>query len=296
MKTLVTGIALSCAMALPLSAATTINPVNRFAYGANIGWQDWRGDVANGAVIGQFTCSGYIYAANTAWIHLGDGTPVNNLHYQNNAANDYGVNHDGAGNLRGYAYGANIGWVTFTNRDANGVVFDGPKVDLLTGKMSGYVWSANCGWISLSNSQAYVQTDSISKGKDSDGDGLPDDWEISHAGNTSTLEGTGDADHDGQSDLAEYLADTDPLDPSSVLRITLFQASASGTSDLITWNSQPSRQYRILKRTALTGAFPWSDVGVGLINPDPGSSTTRLLSDSPSVHRFFQIEAIDPLP
>lgn len=295
MKTLITTAMSTCAL-LTASAATSINPANHFAYGANIGWQDWRGDVANGAVIGQFTCSGFIYAANVGWIHLGNGAPANNLHYQNNSASDYGVNHDGGGNLRGYAYGANIGWLTFTNRDANGALYDGPKVDLLTGKFSGYVWSANCGWISLSNSQAHVQTDSIGKGKDSDGDGLPDDWEINYAGNTSTLDGTGDADGDGQSDLAEYLADTNPLDPNSVLAITLYQASGAGTSGLITWNSQPSRQYRILKRTALNPGFPLTDVGLGLINPDPGTSTTRAFADPPSPHRFFQIEAINPLP
>lgn len=294
MKTLIA--IMVCGATLAGTAATTINPAHRFAYGANIGWQDWRGDAANGAVIGQFHCSGYIYAANVGWIHLGDGTPANNLHYQNNSATDCGVNHDGAGNLRGYAYGANIGWLIFTNRDANGAVYEGPKVDLITGKLSGYIWSANCGWISLSNSQAHVQTDSIKKGNDSDGDGLPDDWEINYAGNTTTLDGSGDADGDGQSDLAEYLSDTNPTDPNSVLAITLFQASPGGDSGTIRWNSQPSRQYRVLKRTGLNAGFPLTDVGLGLIDPDPGSSTTRHFTDTASPHRFFQIEAVDPLP
>ena len=45
------------------SAATTINSANKFAYGANIGWVDWRGDVASGAVVGEFVCSGFIYPA-----------------------------------------------------------------------------------------------------------------------------------------------------------------------------------------------------------------------------------------
>src|SRR5262245_14960355 len=104
----------SCTLAATLSAATTINATNQYAYGANIGWMDWRGDVANGAVIGEYVCSGFIYAANVGWINLGDGTPANGIRYQNNSASDFGVNHDGSGNLRGYAWGANIGWLTFT--------------------------------------------------------------------------------------------------------------------------------------------------------------------------------------
>ena len=34
-------------------AATTIDLVNKYAYGANLGWMDWYADGANGAVIGD---------------------------------------------------------------------------------------------------------------------------------------------------------------------------------------------------------------------------------------------------
>src|SRR5215472_3092441 len=125
------------------TAATTINSTNRYSYGANLGWIDWRSDTNNGAVIGEYVCSGYLYAANVGWISLGSGVPANGIRYQNNSANDFGVNQDGLGNLRGYAYGANIGWVNFENTGA-------PKVDLRTGVLSGSIYSANCGWISLS--------------------------------------------------------------------------------------------------------------------------------------------------
>ena len=133
---------------------STIDAANHFAYGANLGWVDWRGDTSHGAVIGTNICSGYIYSANFGWISLGNGSPVNGLYYQNNSASDFGVNVDSSGNLRGFAYGANIGWITFTN-------FGAPQVDLATGKLSGSVWSANWGWISLSNVEAYVQTSPI---------------------------------------------------------------------------------------------------------------------------------------
>jgi autotransporter-associated beta strand protein len=45
--------------------------------------------------------------------------------------------------------------------------------------------------------------------KDSDNDGLPDDWEIFHFGNLNQT-ATGDADGDGVDNLAEYNADTNP--------------------------------------------------------------------------------------
>src|ERR1051326_9018304 len=153
MKTILcTGIAL--ALASTSWAATTITATNKFRFGGNIGWTDWRGNTNSGAVIGEYVCSGYIYAANVGWINLGSNAPANGIQYQNNSATDYGVNHDGLGNLRGFAWGANIGWINFENNGA-------PKVNLATGKLSGFVYSANCGWISLSNAFAVVQTDHI---------------------------------------------------------------------------------------------------------------------------------------
>ena len=113
---------------LTCSAATTIDAVNSFAYGANLGWMNGVGDTNNGAVIGEYGCSGYIYSANVGWINLGSGSPANQIQYQNNSASDFGVNQDGAGNLSGCAYGANIGWITFEQ------TYGQPKVNLLTGQ------------------------------------------------------------------------------------------------------------------------------------------------------------------
>jgi hypothetical protein len=50
---------------------------------------------------------------------------------------------------------------------------------------------------------------------DSDSDGLPDTWEITHFGDL-TRDGTGDADSDGHSDLAEYEGASDPNASASI--------------------------------------------------------------------------------
>jgi hypothetical protein len=269
-------------------AASTINAANKYAYGANVGWLDFRGDTNNGVVIGEYVCSGNIYAANVGWINLGGGVPVNNIQYQNNAANDYGVNHDGAGNLRGYAYGANIGWINFETTGA-------PRVDLKTGKLSGSVYSANVGWISLSNAVAYVQTDTIAPGL-MDTNGLPFAWEYQNFGGPG-VNPNADPDGDGMSNLQEYLADTNPNLTGDNLKITAFSASFLGLNDndTLTWTSKPTRQYKVQYRSSIDATPSWLTLGF-TFTPDPGPTTTGAIGfGSPSSQRYFRVQAVRPL-
>jgi hypothetical protein len=266
------------------SVATTIDPVNKYVWGANVGWMDWRGDSVNGAVIGDYVCSGYIYAANVGWLNLGSGSPTNGIHYQNLSASDFGVNQDGLGNLRGYAYGANIGWVLFENSGA-------PKVDLRTGRFTGHAYSANCGWISLSNASAYVQTDSIDPGTLAP-DGLPIAWLLIYFG-TTNVNANADADGDGMSNRQEYLAGTDPANPNDKLQITGFSTAPGGTFATLTWQSAPTRFYFIQKTLAFNPSI-WVDSGLGLLSPD-GASTTRSFSDTNAPSRYYRVRAVRPL-
>jgi hypothetical protein len=283
LKTRITSLCLLLT-ALSASAATTIGPENKYAYGANFGWVDWTGDSANGAVIGDYVCSGYIYSANVGWINLGSGTPTNGIRYQNLSGSDFGVNHDGLGNLRGYAYGANIGWINFENTGA-------PRVDLKTGKLSGYAYSANCGWICLSNALAYVQTDSFDPGALAP-NGLPIAWLLSNFG-TTNVNANADPDHDGSSNMQEYLVGTDPNNANSSLRITAGSFSPGGTNATLTWNSAPTRFYYIEKTRSLSSPV-WVDSGLGLTTPD-GSSTVRSFTDTNAPMRFYRVRAVRPL-
>jgi len=266
--------------------ATTINATNRFAYGANLGWLDWRGDTTNGAVIGEFVCSGSLYAANVGWIHLGNGNPSDGIRYQNLSPNDFGVNHDGQGNLRGFAYGANIGWINFENLGA-------PKVNLKDGTFSGHVYSANCGWISLSNSVAFGQTDILAPGLDKDGDGITDAWELTYTNALEFFTAQTDTDGDGVSDLEESLADTNPTDPNDKLLITEYETTPGGTEATLTWSSKLTRWYQITKTLDLA-APNWLDSGLGVIAPDT-PTTTQMFPDTNAPTRFYRVKALKPL-
>lgn len=269
-------------------AATTISPEHAHAWGANIGWVNWRADGANGAVIGEYFCSGHIYGANVGWISLGSGAPADGQQYQNKSASDFGVNVDDAGNLRGFAYGANIGWVNFEPRGV-------PKVDLRTGKLSGFIYGANVGWISLSNAVAFVQTDRVAPSPDSDSDGIPDAWELRQAANLTTLTAKGDQDGDGFSDVQEYLADTDPIESSDNLRITSFSPKPDRTSVTLTWTTKPTRFYEVQRSPSLGAGSSWSDLTADALSPDGGASTTKTFSDDAAAQRFYRVRAVRPL-
>ena len=241
------------------------------------------------------------YADNVGWINLGTGFPTNGIQYRNLSANDFGVNLDSAGNLSGCAWGANIGWIIFTNGTATGALSsaDSPRVNMSTGKrLGGYAYSANCGWISLSNSTAYVQTDKIAPGADLNGDGIPDAWEIQNFG-TTNINVNADADGDGMSNLQEYYAGTNPNDLNDYLHIT-YVAYGDVTPNFTTlhWNSAFQRvsiRFNIVRLSTQTrrGRIrPGSVLAQGAPPLTPGirmlTSFTRSARSVPSGHELIK--------
>jgi hypothetical protein len=267
-------------------ADTSINNTNKYAYGANIGWINFQGDTNNGAYISQFFCTGYVWSANCGWIHIGKG-PTNGWQYSNASAGDYGVNVVGS-SLRGFAYGANIGWINF---ESNG----NPRVNLISGALEGFAYGANVGWISLSNNFAFVKTDSLDPGPDTDGDGIPDAWEYAQVGNLTNLTASGDFDGDGVPDRYEYYSDTNPNNINEFLQITAHAVQGGGSTSVVTWASEPSRLYNIHRAASATNNAAWADSGLGTQLPDPGDTTTRNVPDGSVTTRFYRVQAIVPL-
>ena len=136
-----------------LAINTTVDDTDRYSWNGNIGWQNWQGAIQDGVAVIRDYCQGYLWDANSGWIHFGDGNPVNSTSYSNSSKDDYGVNVDRDSDpdfylLSGYAWGANIGWINFNVAGQTGEA-DRPKTAKSTGIFSGYAWGANVGWISL---------------------------------------------------------------------------------------------------------------------------------------------------
>jgi hypothetical protein len=120
--------------------------------------------------------------------------------------------------------------------------------------------------------------------RDTDGDGMPDWWELPNFGWITNASPGADTDVDTVSDGSEYVADTDPHNPDSFFRI------AAVLHDLgwaLTFTCSPARVYGVqVSRHLKTGT--WEQVE-GLANlpgeADGMMSLTDTNSESRSFHR-----------
>ena len=138
---------------------SNIDATNKFSWGENIGWMNWR-DAGNpatsqGVVVRPSFLSGFVWGENVGWINLGDGTPAGpGGQYANVNGTDFGVNRNPAtGNLTGYAWGENIGWVNFGG-GAMATPAQPARFDSAAERFFGYAWGENVGWINLNDATA----------------------------------------------------------------------------------------------------------------------------------------------
>jgi glycosidase len=123
---------------------------------------------------------------------------------------------------------------------------------------------------------------------DTDGDGLPDNWETQnglHPGDSTGLNGAnGDPDGDRFTNIQEYLAGTNPQDANSLLRIT--QLNNGGRR--ITWQTVPGRNYQVYSAPEITYAFePFSRSITAFQN------TTSYTNDAPlGTREFYHVRVL----
>jgi subtilisin family serine protease len=122
---------------------------------------------------------------------------------------------------------------------------------------------------------------------DTDGNGLPDWWEQQFFGHLTGTDPSADPDHDGASNLAEFLAGTNPTNFNSALRLTA--VPAAGTNGVVLeWPGVAGRYYRLLRATNLLNGFN-SFVGTNFAATPPLNTVTDAAPATAGL-RFYRLE------
>lgn len=123
---------------------------------------------------------------------------------------------------------------------------------------------------------------------DEDDDGMDDATEEFYFENRDR-DGSGDFDHDGQSDFDELQSGTDPTDPNSLLRVTVIAAEDAGDPPTIRieFAATPGKRYQLRYNSGLTD--PWTILG----DPIVATKTTEAFLDetipATTPKRYYQV-------
>jgi hypothetical protein len=126
---------------------------------------------------------------------------------------------------------------------------------------------------------------------DTDGDGMPDDWEMVHGLNPSIKDAGDDPDHDGMSNFEEYLAGTDPQNAASFLKLEAINLSGVGL--LLSFTAESNKTYTLSYRDSVVGPA-WSNLVHFSAAP-----TNRVIQWNDSAftnlsERFYRLETPGP--
>jgi hypothetical protein len=117
---------------------------------------------------------------------------------------------------------------------------------------------------------------------DSDGNGLPDLWEMTYFGILTNTPPLNDYDNDGSNNQTEYIAGTHPKNAGSV-----FVVEMSSTASSLTWNGVLNRLYTVQCTTNLS--IPFADVP-GYVDLQGADSPSYFINYGIGEIAFFRVK------
>jgi len=121
---------------------------------------------------------------------------------------------------------------------------------------------------------------------DADANGLPDWWEQMYFGQASGTNPSGDADHDGASNLVEWQAGTNPTNAGSFLHLTAPRFEPTN-GFLIQWPSVAGKFYQLERATNLQAGFDsFVRTNIAATPPTNTESDSTFLSGNSRYYRL----------
>lgn len=128
---------------------------------------------------------------------------------------------------------------------------------------------------------------------DTDFDGLPDEWETQYGLNpNSATDSEIDSDGDGQSNLDEFEAGTNPKDPQS--RLALSSVEIIGADVRLHFQAQRHRAYQVERLNQHKAIDEWVAVGVAVTTP--GDAAEIFVDDVFGANRSIRLYRLRVLP
>ena len=130
---------------------------------------------------------------------------------------------------------------------------------------------------------------------DTDNNLLPDWWERIYFGPLTGANPNGDADHDGMTNLQEFLAATSPANPQDRLRVSALVKINPGGGFVVTWSAVAGKSYRVQYSDFPGGAW-LANLPNSQITAATGQTSLSYTDTTAAAtaQRFYRIEALAP--